>query len=260
MALPKRDLQRYFLALQAHVQATQNIPLDVVTTHTYRRAEPSYLPTFLLLPPEVRNLIYSYLLDPPESNPIKGPHPRQLQTQIALSQAFAPSILRVNRQVLTEALQVFYGSSTQWIHITLDYNVWSHKVQRSNLHMSQLTMAAIRNLHLNIHLGNEKMANRPDKDDRDARLAIVGKGLRKMAKWLSGANVRILKISLQEPPKTYTWEQKKKLLDDLKSLKPERTELGQLNWGLSYPGKKYQFHEEYLKELERNAGSREIVA
>jgi hypothetical protein len=259
LTLPKRDLQRYFLAIQAHVKATQDIPKDIVTTNHHRQSEPANLPPFLLLPSEVRDLIYSFLLDPPASTPIRGPHPRQLQTQIALSRAFAPSILRTNRQIFAEALSVFYGSLTQWVNITIDYNVWSHKVQRSDLLMSQQTMAAMRNFHINIHLGNEKMASRPEKEDSDARLAVVRKGVRKMGKWLNGTKVRALRISWYEPPKTYTWEQKRDLLDELRSLRPETAELGQLNWGLSYPGKKYQFREEYLKELEKIAVTSQTV-
>jgi len=94
--------------------------------------------------------------------------------------------------------------------------------------------------------------NRPEKEYSDARLAVARKGVRKVGKWLGGMKVKSLKISWHEPPMTYTWEQKKDVLDEFKVLRPESVEVGVINWGLrkSYPGKKYQFHEEYLKELQ----------
>jgi len=120
--------------------------------------------------------------------------------------------------------------------------------------MSGQVTAAMRHFHIHIHLGNEKKASRPEKEDSDARLAVVRKGTRKVAKWLGGTEVKSLRISWREPPLTYTWEQKKEVLDELRVLQPETVEVGIINWGLkkSYPGKKYQFREEYLKVLQRD--------
>lgn len=138
------------------------------------------------------------------------------------------------------------------MHITIDYNVWTHKLQRSNFLMSNKAIAAMRHLHINVHLGNEKKANRLDRVDGDARLAVVKKGARKLGKWLAGKEIKTLTISWQEPPKTYTWEQKKDILDEFRVLRPEHCDIADLNWGLAYPGKKYKFHVEYLKDLQRN--------
>lgn len=54
------------------------------------------------------------------------------------------------------------------------------------------------------------------------------------------------------PPSTFTWAQKREVLDLLKELKSERVEVEMINWGLKYPGGRYAFREEYLKELESN--------
>jgi hypothetical protein len=117
----------------------------------------------------------------------------------------------------------------------------------------------MRHFHINIHLGNEKKTSRPEKDDSDARLAVVRKGARKLAKWLKG-EIKSLKISWAEPPKTYTWEQKKEILDEFRILRPELVNVGLINWGLTYPGKKYQFRPEYLKELQRDwIGQKDVV-
>jgi hypothetical protein len=158
---------------------------------------PSTLSPFLQLPHEIRDLIYKLLLSPP-GQIRRGPHPRQLQTPLFFTQAFPPAILRTNRQVYHEALAVFYGSITQRIQITIDYNIWNHKVQRSEFLMSAKAAAAMRHVHINIHLGNEKRANKVDKVDRDARLAVVKKGSRKVGKWLGGKEIKSLTISWQE--------------------------------------------------------------
>lgn len=110
----------------------------------------------------------------------------------------------------------------------------------------------MRHLHINIHLGSEKKANRLEKVDGDARLAVVKKGARKLGKLFAGKEIKTLTISWQEPPKTYTWEQKKDILDEFRVLRPELCEIADLNWGLAYPGKKYQFHVKYLTELQRD--------
>jgi hypothetical protein len=252
-SLPKSELRKYFLALQSHARNPQDLSEACVPPPASPPSlAPTLLPPFLLLPPEVRDIIYTHLLSPPASTPIRGPHPRQLQTQIALSQSFAPAILRVNRQIYSEALLVFYGSSTQCVHITIDYNVWSHKVQRSDFLMSGQVTAAMRHFHINIHLGNEKKTNRPEKEDGEARLAVVRKGARKLGKWLGGTEVKSLRISWHEPPKTYTWEQKKEVLDEFRTMRAELVHLGVVNWGLCYPGKKYQFRPEYLASLQRD--------
>lgn len=253
-SLPKSELRKYFLALQAHARNPQDLSDSlVIRAASPPRTPPSELPPFLLLPPEVRNIIYSYLLSPPYSTPIRGPHPRQLQKEIFLSQSFDPAILCVNHQIYNEALLVFYGGPSQVIHITIDYNVWHHKVQRSSFLMSAQVTAAMRHFDVSIHLGNEKKRDRPEKEDSEARLAVVRKGARKLGKWLGGTEVKTLKISWHEPPKTYTWEQKKEILDEFKVMRAQKVYLGVVNWGLSYPGKSYKFRAEYLRDLQRDA-------
>lgn len=81
-----------------------------------------------------------------------------------------------------------------------------------------------------------------------------------MGKWLSGADVQSLRISWQEPPQTYTWEQKKEVLDGMKALRPVKVDAGEINWGLNWnKGKRYRFESEYLKELERGRQDDAIV-
>jgi hypothetical protein len=70
--------------------------------------------------------------------------------------------------------------------------------------MSAQVTAAMRHFDVSIHLGNEKKRDRPEKEDSEARLAVVRKGARKLGKWLGGTEVKTLKISWHEPPKTYT--------------------------------------------------------
>lgn len=80
----------------------------------------------------------------------------------------------------------------------------------------------------------------------------VKKGIKKCGKWLAGADVQSLRVSWQEPPQTYTWEQKKEILDGVKILRPVKVEVGEINWGLNWnKGRKYRFETEYLKSLER---------
>jgi hypothetical protein len=40
----------------------------------------------------------------------------------------------------------------------------------------------------------------------------------------------------------------------------ELVDLGVVNWGLCYSGKKYQFHEEYLKDLQWDRIEEDIVS
>jgi hypothetical protein len=207
-------------------------------------------------------MIYINLLSPPAKK--RGPHPRQLQSPVYFSQGFAASILQTNRQIYAEALRVFYGAKTQSVHLTIDYNLWNHKIQRSEFLMSAKALASMRHLHISIHLGNEKKANRPERVASDARLAVVKKGSRKLGKWLagsgldSGQDIKTLKISWFEPPFTFSWEQKREILDEFRVIRPEVCEMADLNWGLVYPGKKYQFHVEYLKELERGSSTKAV--
>lgn len=119
--------------------------------------------------------------------------------------------------------------------------------------LSSALTSAIKHLHLSIHLGSEKRNTKPGDIEADARITEVKKGIKKLGKWLSGADVQNLKISWQEPPQTYTWEQKKDILNKLRGLRPLRVDVGEINWGLNWnKGKKYRFEIEYLKELERD--------
>jgi len=252
-SLRKGDLRKYFLVLQIHARNPYLIADSTTLPTTPPSSTSESLPPILNLPPEIREIIYSHLLCPPTGAPIRGPHPRQLQTHIGLSQAFAPSILRANRQILNEAIPIFYGSATQCIHITIDYNVWQHKMKRSDLIVSSSITSAMRHLHICVHLGNEKKNNRPGEVESDARLVEVIKGVKKLRKWLAGADIQSLRISWQEPPQTYTWEQKIEVLDGFRPMRPKKFEAGEINWGLNWnKGKKYRFPVEYLKELERS--------
>jgi hypothetical protein len=151
-----------------------------------------------------------------------------------------------------EALPLLYGSSKQIVHIKIDYNIWVHKTRRSDLILSSALTSSIKHIHLSIHLGSEKRVNKPKEEDADARITEVKKGIRKLRKWLAGAVVETLKVDWQEPPQTFSWEQKKEVLDGLRGLRAEIVEVGEINWGLDWnKGRKYRFEVEYLKELER---------
>jgi hypothetical protein len=214
---------------------------------------PADLPPLLRLPRELREMIYQQLLSPPSRTPIRGPHPRQLQTHITLSQSFPPALLRLNRQIRAEALPVVYGSAEQTVHVVVDYNVWAHKTRRSDLVLSPEVPAAIRHLDVSIHLGAEKRTSRPGDVEADARITEVRKGLRKLGKWLNAADVQTLRVGWQEPPQTFTWEQKREVLDGLKALRTARVEVGEINWGLNWnKGRRFRFEIDYFKELERD--------
>ena len=127
--------------------------------------------------------------------------------------------------------------------------------------MSASLTAAMRHFHITIHLGNEKRTSRPEKEDSEARLAIVRKGVRKIGKWLGrgGTAVKSLTISWHEPPLTYTWEHKKAILDEMKQMRAGKVKFGDINWGLRYPGKKFQFQDDYVKELEWQGGKNAVA-
>jgi len=92
-----------------------------------------------------------------------------------------------------------------------------------------------------------------------ARLQEVKKGIKKVGKWLSGADIQSMGISWQEPPQTFTWEQKKEVLDGLRVLRAKSVVRGEINWGLNWnKGRRFRFEVEYLKELEREEQSDEI--
>lgn len=250
-ALPKQGLREAFLALQKY--ASEPYPLlPTPLPPAPASFTPTDLPPFLRLPREIREMIYLHLLSPPSHTPIRGPHPRQLQAHICLSQSFPPAVLLLNHQIRAEALPLFYGSPSQTVHVTIDYNVWVHKTQRSDLILSGDLTAAIRHVHVSIHLGSEKRTSRPGEVEADARMTEVKKGVRKLGKWLAAADVQSLKISWQEPPQTFTWDQKREVLDGLKALRTVRVEEGEINWGLDWnKGRRFRFEVEYFKELER---------
>lgn len=125
--LRKEDLRNYFLALQ--VYALNPYPLGPLspppTSLDPKPSGPADLPELLKLPLELRRLVYTHLLPPPCSPPIRGPHPRQLQNYIHLSQPIPASLLRLNHQIRSEALPLLYGSPSQIVYIKIDYNVVS---------------------------------------------------------------------------------------------------------------------------------------
>lgn len=258
-SLVKQDLRDAFLALQEYAANPHPLLPPALPPVPNPSSIITDLPPFLRLPREIREMILQHLLSPPSRTPIRGPHPRQLQTHISLSQSFPPAVLLLNRQIRAEALPLFYGSPAQTVHVVIDYNVWAHKTRRSNLVLSPDLTASIRHLHVSIHLGSEKRNSRPGEVEADTRIMEVKKGVRKLGKWLVGADVQSMKIAWQEPPQTYTWEQKREVLDGLKGLRTVRVEVGEINWGLNWnKGRRFRFEVEYFKELER--GRQEEVA
>ncbi|PVH71845.1 hypothetical protein DL98DRAFT_520839 [Cadophora sp. DSE1049] len=254
--LRKQDLRACFLKLQKYALNPYPISNASLAPPFSPSGDPSpialSLPPLLRLPLEIRQLIYSHLLPPPCDPPIRGPHPRQLQTHILLTQPIPTCLLALNRQIRSETIPLFYGASTQTVHVTVDYNLWAHKTQRGEVVLSSAITSAIRHVHLSIHLGSEKRNNKPGEVEAAARILEAKKGIKKVRNWLSGANVHTLKISWQEPPQTYTWEQKRDILDGVRPLRARIVDVGEINWGLSWnKGKKYRFEVAYLKELER---------
>ncbi|TVY91910.1 hypothetical protein LAWI1_G001616, partial [Lachnellula willkommii] len=255
--LRKEDLRNYFLALQVYALNPYPLgPLSPPSTSLDPKASgPADLPPLLKLPLEIRRLVYTHLLPPPCSPPIRGPHPRQLQNYIHLSQPIPVSLLRLNHQIRSEALPLLYGSPSQTVYIKIDYNVWGHKTRRSDLVLTSALTSCIKNIHLSIHLGSEKRANRPV-GETYARLQEVKKGIKKLDKWLSGADIQRMEISWQEPPQTFTWPQKKEVLDGLRHLRAVSVLPGEINWGLDWnKGRRFRFEVEYLKDLERGEQS-----
>jgi len=145
-----------------------------------------------------------------------------------------------------------YGAPNQTVSVTVDYNIWTHKARRSDLVLSSSLASSIKHLHLSIHLGSEKRNNKPREVEANVRISEVKKAIKKVRKWLAGADLQSLRISWREPSQTYTWEQKKEVLDGLKAMNALRVDAGEINWGLDWnKGRKYRFEVEYFKELER---------
>ncbi|KAB5526288.1 hypothetical protein GE09DRAFT_467315 [Coniochaeta sp. 2T2.1] len=277
--LQKKLLREYFLTLQSHIRALTASSVTESLAVTSSQPPPPqpetqqhdiHVPSsrLLSLPPEIRRQILLHLLSRPTSSPFRGPHPRSLQSPLSLTRTMSPAVLRICQQLYVEGCAVLY--STQEIHVRIDFDVWSHRRERSDLIVSSTVRDAVRYLHVHVFLGNEKRNARLGRKDSEARLEVVRKGVRKLGKWLLGPGVggkeekggrglQCLRISWQEPPQTYTWEQKKSVLDDFRTLRPIRVEAGEINWGLKYPGRKFRFVEEYLGELgqERGGSQRE---
>jgi len=254
-SLRKQDLRACFLSLLQYARDPTPLAAPQLSLPP-ASLPPRPLPALLALPLEIRQQIYQHLLTPPSKNPIKGPHPRQLQAPLSLSQSFPPSILRVNKQIYAEAVPIFYGSPPQTVYITINYQVWAHKTQRSPLILSSLLVSSLRNLNVLIQLGSEKRsaAARIGDEEAEARVGEVKKGLRKLGKWLinSGAEVEGLVVGWQEPQQRFEWEVKKGILDGLRAVGAKRVEVGVVNWGVVWNrGRKYRFEGSYLKTLER---------
>ncbi|KAH6721362.1 hypothetical protein BKA61DRAFT_627809 [Leptodontidium sp. MPI-SDFR-AT-0119] len=258
--LRKQDLRNCFFTLQKYALNPYPISNDslappaqaVLSGDPPSNPVPRPLSPLLQLPLEIRQLIYSHLMPPACDPPIRGPHPRQLQTHILLTQPIPTALLSLNHQIRSEAIPLLYGAPTQTIYITVDYNLWAHKTQRGDIVLSSAITSAIKHVNLSIHLGSEKRNTKPGEVEADARVSEVKKGIKKVRKWLSGADLQTLRISWQEPPQTYLWDQKKDILDGVRPLRPRRVDVGEINWGLSWnKGRKYRFEVPYLKELER---------
>lgn len=252
----KSLLRKYFVALQAHARGSPQAAAAQSKPELVRQpSQSSPVPRFLSLPPEILAQIARHLLTPSNS-PIPGPHPRTLQKPLTLTCRFPPASLIICRQLHDVFLPVFYGSSSpmQEVSITIDYNVWHHRLNRSALALPVSIRKSLHYLHVTIFLGSEKKNNLPGKEAAAARVEVVKKGARKVGKWLDrsvvGTRIRGLRVSWFEPPSTFTWAQKREILDLLKVLRSEKVEIAEINWGLTYPGGKYAFKEQYLKELE----------
>lgn len=245
----------------------------------------------LSLPPEIRRLILLHLLSPrpstssssPSSSslppaPTRGPHPRGLQSPLLLALTLPPAVLRSCRALYAEGVAVLYG--TQEVFASVDFDVWRHRRERVSAAVAVgcQVRSAVRRLHVMVFLGKEKgaAARRLGGVEREARLEEVRRGCRKLVAWLrvggdghgkgggrgsgggkeeGGGGLRSLRISWQEPPRTYTWEQKKTVLDEFRPLRAWTVEADEINWGLKYPGgRKFRFEEDYLRELGQARG------
>lgn len=279
----KTDLRECFLALQKY--ALNPHPFECASSHTPTTVKvtpaPVAQPAILRLPLEIRELIYNYILPLPIETPIRGPHPRQLQNALHLTQPIVPSLLSLNHQIRSEVLPILFGCPSQVFHISIDYNIWVHKTLRSPLILSSNLTSSIRHVHIHISLGSEKKplsspsssssalsssansnsnsASTPKSSssskatpEAEARLLEVRKGIKKLGKWLSGADIQNMWVSWQEPPQTFSWETKKDTLDGLRGLRAKVVEAGEINWGLNWnKGRRYRFEVDYLKMLER---------
>ncbi|KAH6664160.1 hypothetical protein B0J14DRAFT_248107 [Halenospora varia] len=264
-SLRKSELRRYFLALQSYVRTglpLNPLPAPVISIPpTSLSLSLASLPPLLRLPLEIRYKIYASLLQGPfPDQPFRGPHPRQLQLPLSFSQSFPLAFLLVCKQLYNEAIPIFYGSADQTLNITINYDLWTYTGERSSLRISQAVIQSIRHVRLVIFLGSEKKKNKPSATEAEGRLVVVKKGVRKMGRWFGGPRARIqtLTVDWREPPLTFTWEQKREVLDELRVLSPSVVKAGEINWGLQYPGRRYRFETEYLKEL-RNRIEKENV-
>ncbi|KAH9204152.1 hypothetical protein DL95DRAFT_471754 [Leptodontidium sp. 2 PMI_412] len=256
-SLRKSELRHYFLALQSYVRtvlppnplSAQGIP----TPPTSFSVSSASLPPLLRLPLEIRHQIYAHLLRGPfPDQHFRGPHPRQLQLPLSFNQSFPPAFLLVCKQLYNEAIPIFYGSADQTLNITINYDLWTYTGERSSLRVSPAVISSIKHVRLIIFLGSEKKNNKPSATEAEGRLVVVKKGVRKMGRWFGGPRARIqtLTVDWREPPLTFTWEQKREVLDELRLLRPSVVKAGEINWGLRYPGRRYKFQTEYLKQLQ----------
>ena len=58
---------------------------------------------------------------------------------------------------------------------------------------------------------------------------------------------------------TYTWRQKRTVLDEFWAMRSRRVLAGKISWELKYPGRKFQLVNEYLRELGQVQESEEAV-
>lgn len=281
-SLCKSDIRSCFLALQTYARSPY--PLSTIPNSTYTPASHASPQASLLLrlPREIRQHIYALLLPLPVDIPMRGPHPRQLQNSLHFTQPIPSSLLLLNHQIRMEALPVLYGAPTQVAHVVIDYNLWLHKTARSDLVLSPLIPSSLRHIHITLSLGNEKKpltshrlqssssnptnnsspSSPAPQEEAATRLLEIKKGVKKLLKWLGGADVKTLRVSWQEPPQTYSWAQKREVLEGLRAMRAESVVEGEINWGLEGKGKwnrgrKYRWEEGWVGCLARGREWRE---
>ncbi|OWP06319.1 hypothetical protein B2J93_4935 [Marssonina coronariae] len=158
---------------------------------------PNNTPTCPRVPLEVRRLVYTLLLPSPTS-PVRGPRsssPPGPEPHPSSRKSYPLPSSASDHQIRAEALPLLYGSAGQMIHATLDDNVWLHKTRRSDLVLSSAvflahqTCAPVYPPWLWKNGQPNRRVWRPTRG-----LSEVKKGIKTFCEWLSGADIRTMKI------------------------------------------------------------------